>query len=292
VIVVDDGPDEPTRAVAERHGAGYVPHDGPRGLNVARNTGIDATTEELLVYVDDDVEVGPGWLRALMGAAEAAGDDVGVLTGPIRARFEDHPLRMCGREGPPITFFDAGPADTDVSRAWGANMAIRRSAVERVGRFDLRYVNGGDEEEWQDRWQAVGGRIRYVAAAALDHRRAGDDARLRSLSRSAYRRGRSVRRFDTTRGRAPSVGAELRVLAGCVVHAIRFRCANGVVLAAHALGRCREAVRRSPATLPPAEDFLSGASGTVGGRRAVLLSLRDLLAEATQRVLGDRKSVV
>jgi len=37
VLVVDDGPDDATRAVAERHGARYLRHDAPRGLNAARS---------------------------------------------------------------------------------------------------------------------------------------------------------------------------------------------------------------------------------------------------------------
>jgi GT2 family glycosyltransferase len=291
VVVVDDGPDDETRAAAARHDARYVANHGARGLNVARNAAIDATSADLLVYVDDDVEVRPGWLDALLLAAEACPEDVGVLTGPIVPRFEDHPLRSCGREGPPITFFDAGPADVDVERAWGANMAIRRSAVERVGRFDERHVNGGDEEEWQERWRATGGRVRYVAAAALDHRRAGDDARLRSLARAARARGRASRRFDEFNGAAPSLAGELRVLAGCAGHTLRYRCPNGIVMTAHSAGRVREALGRGAGReeAAAADDFLSGASGTVGGRRGALLAARDALADLGERVSGRRR---
>src|SRR3954468_9366916 len=80
VVVIDDGPDDATRAVAARHGARYVRHDRPRGLNVARNTAIDATDAALVVYVDDDVEAWPGWLEALLAADDACPPDVGVLT--------------------------------------------------------------------------------------------------------------------------------------------------------------------------------------------------------------------
>ena len=138
VTVVDDGPDRATRAVAARHGVRYLAHVAPQGLNAARNTAIAATDAVLLVFVDDDVAVRPGWLDALLAAADACGDEVGVLTGPIHARFEDHPLRACGREGPPVTAMDLGPADTDAERAWGANMAISSSAIERAGGFDER----------------------------------------------------------------------------------------------------------------------------------------------------------
>jgi len=242
VLVIDDGPDEATRAVAARHGAGYVAHEAPRGLNAARNTALESTDAALVCFVDDDIEARPGWLAALLAAADDCPDDVAVLTGPIHARFEDHRFHVCGREGPPVTFLDLGPADRDCDHAWGANMAVRRSAIERAGPFDQTRELYGDEQEWQARVKAAGGRIRYVAGAALDHRRAGDDARLRALCRAAYRRGLASRRFDVFKGAAPSLAAELRVLAGCVLHGPRRACMNGPVLTAHSLGRLRAAL--------------------------------------------------
>jgi GT2 family glycosyltransferase len=274
VLVVDDGPDEATRAVAARHGARYLAHDAPRGLNAARNTALEATDAALVCFVDDDVEVRSGWLAALLAAAAECPDDVAVLTGPIHARFEDHRFHTCGREGPPVTFLDLGAADRDCDHAWGANMTVRRSAVQRAGPFDEARELYGDEQEWQQRVKAAGGRIRYVAAAALDHRRAGDDARLRALCRAAYRRGLASRRFDVFKGSAPSLAAELRVLAGCVLHGPRRACMNGPVLTAHSLGRVRAALA-APDGAPGGEDFLSGTSGTVGGKRGALLRARD-----------------
>src|SRR3954447_9455856 len=273
LLVVLDGPDAASDAVAKELGARVVAHDRPLGLNAARNTALDHTTSELVCFIDDDVEVRPGWLDALRGAAEAC-PDVDVFTGPVFARFEDHPFRTCGCEGPPVTFLDLGPDDVDAPHAWGANMAIRRSAFERVGRFDAGRELYGDEQEWQDRLRASDRpRIRYVAGAALDHRRAGDDARLASLSRAAYRRGRASRRFDAFKGTPPTLAGELRTLAGTVVHGPRFRCMNGPVLAAHSLGRVSAALRPGPD--PAAPDFLSGRSGTVGGRRAVARTAAD-----------------
>jgi GT2 family glycosyltransferase len=318
VLVVDDGPDGRTRAAAQRHGARYVAHASPRGLNAARNTGLDAAAADLLVFVDDDVEVHAGWLQALLAADAAAEPDVGVLTGPIRARFEDHRLRSCGREGPPITTQDHGPQDRDVPHAWGANMTVRRAAVARAGRFDETRELYGDEQEWQGRLLAAGGRIRYVAAAALDHRRAGDDARLRALAAAAYRRGASSRRFDVFEGRAPSLPRELRVLAGCAAHTVRFACPTGIVLAAHSLGRVHAALARAAGAAggagdagdagaaggaggagaagttgaagtadstadPDDPDFLSGESGTVRGLRRPVLRAADTLLDLEAR---------
>jgi GT2 family glycosyltransferase len=284
VFVVLDGPDVQSGAVAERHGARWTAYDEPRGLNAARNTGAAATEGELVVFVDDDVEAPGGWLGALLAAAEAEpGAD--AFGGPIRARLEGCRLPMCGREAPPVTTLDLGPADRDAERAWGANMAIRRAALERVGPFDVDLGGAGDEEEWQARLRAAGGRIRYVAAAGLDHRRARPDTTLRALARAAHVRGRNTRRFDARRGDPPSLARELRVLAGCLWHTARRRCGNGLVMAAHSAGRVAEAL--DPAPLP-GPDFLSGRSGTVGGRRAALLGVHDALLDARDTLSGRR----
>jgi GT2 family glycosyltransferase len=284
VLVVDDGGGEATRAVANRRGASYVAHDSPRGLNAARNTAIEATDSELLAFTDDDVDVDPGWLAALLEAAVASPEH-DVFGGPIRPRLErERPLRACGREGASITFLDLGPEDVDAERVWGANMTIRRAAFERIGGFDPALDLYGDEEDWQARLLAAGGRIRYVAAAGLDHRRAAPDARLSALARAARERGRNSRRFDARRAAPPTVPAELRVLAGCLWHAARRRCANGLVMAAHSAGRVQEALEPEPA--PGAEDFLADASGEVAGRRGALLAAADRALDLEARVSG------
>ena len=182
--------------------------------------------------------------------------------------------------------------------AWGTNMTIRRAAFAAVGEFDERRSGAGDEEVWQRAHLAAGGRIRYVAGAAVWHRRAAVDATVRALARSAFRRGRQARRLDQEDGREPSVAGELRVLAGCLWHAGRRRCENGLVMAAHTAGRIRAAVARPVDqdrggsihrdTLDRgdrADDFLSGESGTIGGRRDLVRGAADLVLDA-QLLLG------
>jgi GT2 family glycosyltransferase len=154
LIVVDDaGPSEQGRRLAERFGARYEPHPRALGLNVARNTGVERSRGELVVFVDDDVEVRDGWLEALLEAAREQ-PAVDVFTGPIVPLLEGSPPRGCGREGAPITALDLGPENTPTRFAWGANMAIRRAALERVGPFDVSLEHGGDEQEWQERLYA------------------------------------------------------------------------------------------------------------------------------------------
>ena len=245
VIVVVDGPDVKSVAVAEGHGARVIAHDEPQGPNAARNAGWRAARGELIVFVDDDVAAPSTWLPALL-AAVAATPERDVFAGPIRAAIAGGGWlgsHSCGREQPPITTLDHGPADLDVHVGWSANLAIRRAALETIGPFDESIpVGAGDEEEWQERHRSTGGRVRYVAGAGLDHRRTGADATLRALARAQYHRGRAGRLQDVRKGVAPSLPAELRTLAGCVWHTLRRLCLNGVTLTAHALGRTREAI--------------------------------------------------
>jgi GT2 family glycosyltransferase len=243
VIVVVDGRAPPSESVAQRHRTRLVTLQTQSGLSAARNAGVAAAGSPLVVFVDDDIEAPAGWLDALLAGARSAPDH-DVFGGPIRARLEGGAPRSCGRESPPITTLDLGPEDRDVARIWGANMAIRRGAFDRVGPFDEALRARGDEEDWERRYAELGGRIRYLAAAGLDHRRNAADSRVGALARSAYRQGRIARQLDVRKGTAPSLGLELRTLAGCLWHTVRRRCAGGVVLAAESAGRLRETLAR------------------------------------------------
>src|SRR5829696_5684555 len=209
LLVVDDGATDATPEVAERFGARLIPHGERRSLNAARNTGLRAAGAPLVAFVDDDVLVPPGWLDALVEGADRH-PEAEAFGGPIRARFEGHTPRACGREDPPITTLDLGH---------------------------------GDEEDWLLRLRAAGGRIVYLAEAGLDHRRSADDSGLRELARAAYHRGRGARSSDRHRGQAPGLGHELRVLAGCGWHTLRRVCPQGLIMGAHSAGRVAETLR-------------------------------------------------
>ena len=249
VLVVDDGPSEDTReatrTVAEETGApiSYVEREGVPGLNSARNTGITKATSDLFVLVDDDIEAPPHWLREVVEGRRRH-PEAQAFGGPITVRLEGSRLRMCGREAPPITTLDGGSEDREIDLVWGANMAIDRGALELAGTFDAGVPYGFDEDMWERRLRAAGGRIFYLARAGLVHRRDAADARLAVLVRAAYKRGRALRSYVEHRGAAPSLARELRVLGGCVVHIFRYRCGNGILLTAHSAGRVREALAR------------------------------------------------
>ena len=145
--------------------------------------------------------------------------------GPIRARFEGRAPRGCGREDPPITTLDLGPADREADFVWGANFAVRRGAIERIGPFDEAIVRRTATRRtgWSGCAPPAGGSSTSPppgwTTAARPTTRGCDRWRAPPTPR-----GRAARASDSRRGREPSLAGELRVLAGCGWHTLRRAC--------------------------------------------------------------------
>ena len=68
VILVDDGSTDTTLAIAAQHpDVRYLRHPTNHGLSVARNTGIEAATGELVAFTDADCRADPDWLYYIVG---------------------------------------------------------------------------------------------------------------------------------------------------------------------------------------------------------------------------------
>ena len=131
------------------------------------------------------------------------------------------------------------PVDREIEFVWSANMAIRRSALERVGEFDETIQDAARKRNGSGVTRPPAG----ASSTSPRPRRASPRRRRRDRRRSVARllRTRPDRASQRrAHGRGPTLPAELRTLAGCVWHTGRRRCANGIVMAAHSLGRVRE----------------------------------------------------
>ena len=126
---------------------------------------------------------------------------------------------------------------------WGANFAVRRSAVERVGNSTRGSCTPtATRSEWLERLRAAGGTIVYLAAAgSITAAPRPTPAWGRWPVRPTPAAGAPA--SDRRRRRAPGLHRELRVLAGCGWHTLRRACPQGVIMGAHAAGRVAEALR-------------------------------------------------
>ena len=240
VVVVDDGSTDDTAAVVERF-TGEAPvvryvHQPRAGLNAARNTALRVCVGDPVCFVDDDEQAPAVWLRSIVRAA-AGQPDAGCLGGPIRMQFEAEPPRSCGREPLDDGELDLGAETKAVTHVWGGNMALRRAAVALVGEFreDLRM--GGEETEWQDRLRAAGGCVVYTPDAGLQHRRTREHLAVRRLAMKRFRRGRNHALNAGHLGQPLVARRSLRPLRNALVHAVRQRCAAGLLQGAQHAGR-------------------------------------------------------
>ena len=155
-----------------------VTEDGP-GVSYARNRGIAETSAPLLVFIDDDERINPGFLRAYADFFDAHPDAV-VAGGRIIAeyptgrpdwlsKYTEMPIANPMDFGDAVRPFPAGRVPG------GGNMAFRRSAALRYGGFDPslgrvgRMLIGGEENDFFERLMRGGETCWYVPGAVMWH---------------------------------------------------------------------------------------------------------------------------
>jgi GT2 family glycosyltransferase len=199
LIVVDNASRSPgTREAAERHGVTYIREDRP-GLSYARNAGVSQALHEIVAFTDDDTLLHPQWLERLSATFDSP--DIWAATGLVLPS-DLGTLPQCiferdwgfGRGLEPRDFGRAYYLDTrrEATPVWelgaGANMALRRSAIERVGGFEPRLGSGpagcGDDSEFWYRILHAGGTCRYEPSAIVWHTHRSDEPGLRRQIRS------------------------------------------------------------------------------------------------------------
>jgi O-antigen biosynthesis protein len=155
VIVVDDASSEETHSALLRvKGLRVVRNDENLGFVGSCNRGAAQARGEYLVFLNNDTEVMPGWLDALLGAVRSAAD-VGAVGSKLvyphgglqeagGVIWSDASGLNVGRgddpEAPEYNF----RRDADYCSA--AALLVRRDLFERLGGFDERFAPGYYED--------------------------------------------------------------------------------------------------------------------------------------------------
>ncbi len=144
VVIVDNGSSDGTSLVIERFKSRatvevVIAFEPSKGLGVARNCGCRKAHGEILVFTDDDCYPARDYLLL---AKQCFDEDpnLGFIGGRILLHDPtDYPITIqesdSRQEILPGDFLEAGLIQ-------GANMAIRRTALESVGGFDVRLGAG------------------------------------------------------------------------------------------------------------------------------------------------------
>ena len=179
VIVIGDKNDDLTRRALREtfHYVKYLESDESSAV-VKRNIGIARATNNILIFVDDDVVIESGWLKSLLWHY----DDISV--GGVGGRVKIHGLKgrssafktgvieegfVVGNWDPPVNEI------LEVQHLIGCNMSFRRSLVMKVGGFDnfFRACNFREETDLCLRVRLLGYRLIFDPDANLVHKALG-----------------------------------------------------------------------------------------------------------------------
>ncbi|HEX8051933.1 MAG TPA: glycosyltransferase family 2 protein, partial [Thermoleophilaceae bacterium] len=192
--VVDDGSLSPVAAT----GARVVRRAVAGGPSAARNDGWPLARAPLVAFVDDDCVTTPGWLAALVAAAEAAPGAV------VQGRTLPDPAEA-DRLGPfarSLWVEEPGPYYQ------ACNILYPRAVLESVGGFDAEaFPHVGEDTDLAWRARAAGARIEWAPDALVHHAVVdlGPAGKLRMAARwtpsiRLFARHRALRREHLTRG--------------------------------------------------------------------------------------------
>lgn len=191
ILVVDSGPrTERTRVAVERFGhVRYLSEERP-GLDRARNRALREATGEIVAFTDDDAVVDPAWLGAFQ--RPFADPLVLITTGlTLPSELDTQAQRQHERfstfaRGFQPRVFEATRNSPGAAGHPGAgvNMAVRKTATDRVGAFDEALDAGtptrsGGDYEYFSRVLGAGYRIAYEPRALSFHRHRRTQAELR-----------------------------------------------------------------------------------------------------------------
>lgn len=180
IILVDDGSQDTTVEVAEEAlGSGrltIVRGILNRGCPHARNLGLLHAKGEIIAFIDSDGFAAPSWLSQIVAAFQDA--TVGGVASTVF--MEANPLVLNGaggtanRQGWAADLsmnipYQRAKLVTEALYPMGCGMAVRRSAVDRVGLFDDRMLNYYDDVDYGIRLWRAGYRVVVARDAWIDH---------------------------------------------------------------------------------------------------------------------------
>lgn len=164
VIVVDNGPDAETEAVARQAGARYV-GEPRRGYGSARNRGLAEARGDVLYFLDDDCAADADWAERLWDAVASGRADLACGSRVTARRGLAARLEYLSTDGPVLSpRLPAGPAPFLST----CNLIFRREVVDRIGAFDEKLAMCEDRD-FTARARAAGFQLRFEPAARVTH---------------------------------------------------------------------------------------------------------------------------
>jgi GT2 family glycosyltransferase len=179
-VVVDNGSSDGSLSLVKRDfpEVQALALEKNRGFSAAVNAGIGASGAELVALLNNDTEQDPGWLAALVRAADEH-PEVGFFSSKL---VDFHDRRLLDGAGDALRLsglpYRLGHGEVDrgqfdhpgyVFSACGAAAMYRREMLDDVGLFDEDFVSYCEDGDLSFRAQLAGYRCLYVPDALVYH---------------------------------------------------------------------------------------------------------------------------
>ena len=181
IVIVDqsdwypNGAKEELLALAEKGDIRYFRQE-EANLPKARNRIMAETACDIVIFIDDDVQLSPGFVTAHL--ANYRNDAVWAVCGRVTEREISirHIVERSWPKALDYKFFDLGWTQriNDFGNVKGCNHSVRRVSVSALGGYDESYTGVALREETDLAFRVVqaGGAIYFEPAANLHHLRA------------------------------------------------------------------------------------------------------------------------
>ncbi len=217
-VIVDNNSTDQTQQSATEFIAAHPEVDmklcfEPRqGLSWARNCGIEQSTGEIVAIIDDDELINPEFAEAYLNLFESH-PEVTSAGGAIIAQYTTGRPRWMSHytELPIANPLDLGSLEKPFPRGkipGGGNMAIRRSALDRYGTFNVELgrtgskLIGGEESDLFERLAHHGEECWWCPGAVMWHIIPPEKLTLDYFNRLTYNVGVSQRTRAKAAGRS------------------------------------------------------------------------------------------
>ena len=189
ILVIDNASTDETREVVQNNqGNSQYPlryiHEEKIGLHYSRHTGAMEAQGEILLFIDDDVYISPGWLEAHLFAHNDS--DVWAVGGRVIPHWEvDPPDWVHKIPKDYLSLLDYGDHSHPIGKNEGingCNYSIKKKLLFDVGGFhpdsfsdpSMMWYRGDGEAGLTKNILAVGGIVMYEPKAILEHRIPGE----------------------------------------------------------------------------------------------------------------------
>ena len=193
LILVDNGSVDGSQAFVEKQfpGVKLICLETNRGFAAGNNAGCAEAAHEIVAFVNSDVRVDPGWLKAL--AAPLAENSAGCTAGKILnwdgtrldfgrgiVTFDGHAFQLDA--GKPVKD-DRYHEEEDIFFACGGCMAVRKELFVKSGGFDQDYFAYFEDVDFGWRLWVLGETVRFIPASRIFHHGSGTSSKMDPFDR-------------------------------------------------------------------------------------------------------------